>query len=194
MQTEPAPSNTEKTTLPGVLTESPVLVRGIEALKEWFELSNVSLLYDSMVDPFTGVGLLNKVVAKKNVAFIVFTSEGDIFGAFYTQPIPQGNRDTRTYALMFSFECHGRCETPRLFRPTSDLRGGIQLIFSDTDEYVFRLSVRFTGNITIANEHSPSSGNCMSFAFPEMEETTLTGKNSKEPFTCTRLIALQLSD
>ena len=193
MQTEPAtPQVDQPTSLPEILTGDPRVLKGIEELKARYEFTDVSLLYDSTVDPFTADGLLNKVVAKPHVAIVIFTSKGDIFGFFYIEPIQPGKRHGLVHVRAFSFECHGRCETPKFFSPNRDRCGGVQLIFSSDRDGIFTLSVRFSGSLTIANDHSRSFGNSLSTAFEDMPETLLTGKGSGEKFTCTRLVALKL--
>ena len=49
-----------------------------------FMASQRSAIFDSTVDEFTNSGLFNKVMGRGIIAFIGFTTDGDVFGGFYT--------------------------------------------------------------------------------------------------------------
>ena len=53
-------------------------------LMEWTGKSKVTLVYDSLVDEFSGSGLFDKIKGKENIAVVAFTTDGDVFGGFYT--------------------------------------------------------------------------------------------------------------
>ena len=76
----------------------------------------VGTVFGSTVDKFTDDGLFNKVKGKQNVALIVFTTDGDVFGGFYSVAVTTPGKyfnDPNMFA--FSFESHRRCMTPQRF-------------------------------------------------------------------------------
>ena len=198
---QPAESNAEQRTGgetthidASVLTETPALAKGIEALKAWRELPNVTLIYDSTVDPFTMEDLFQRVVDRPFVSYIAFTSDGDIFGVSLQRAVPPGVRQVQDgHLFVFSFESHGRCETPQMFRPPSDRIGGTYLTFSNNDNEFFHTHVRFRGGLAFGDERCATKSWGIADSFPGLEATTLTGKPDNERYTCTRLIAVQLS-
>ena len=178
-----------------VLTDTPALAKGIEALKEWRELPNVTLIYDSTVDPFTSEDLYRRIVNRPNVSYIAFTSEGDIFGVSLRSPLPSGVRQVQDWNIfVFSFESHGRCETPKMFRPEPNRMGMTFMTFMNDENEFFHTHVRMRGGLAFGNERCATKSWGMSQAFVGLEDTTLTGKGDNERYTCTRLIAVQLSE
>ena len=78
-----------KVSLPFVRTsftgkELEIMTKGVNALKHWTRLSEATLVYDSKADEFTDDGLFDKVKGKPNIALIGFTTDGDVFGGFYS--------------------------------------------------------------------------------------------------------------
>ena len=88
----------------------------INALREWTGKSSATIIYDSTVDEFTADGLFNKVKGKKDIAVIGFTTDGDVFGGFYSVAVTRQDRNVYDPNIfVFSFESHGRCTTPQRF-------------------------------------------------------------------------------
>ena len=88
----------------------------INALKEWTGKARATKIYDSTVDEFTGNGNFNKVKGMPNIALVGFTTDGDVFGGFYSVAVTE--QDEFLYdpnMFIFSFETHGRCNTPQKF-------------------------------------------------------------------------------
>ena len=56
----------------------------VDFLKEWTGKAIATIIYDSTADEFTDGGLFNKVKDKQNIAIIGFTTDGDVFGGFYS--------------------------------------------------------------------------------------------------------------
>ena len=82
----------------------------------WGRAHDVAVLFDSDVDEFTGRGFVQTVLHRPNVAVVGFTTEGDVFGGFYNVAVTEENwRFSDLNIFAFSFESHGRCETPRRF-------------------------------------------------------------------------------
>ena len=91
-------------------------VVGVNALKEWTGKERASIIFDSVVDEFTHHGLFNKVKGKANIVLIATTTEGDVFGGFYSVAVTEQDEDFYDPDMfVFSFESHGRCETPQMF-------------------------------------------------------------------------------
>ena len=168
------------------------MAKCVNALKEWTGKASATIVYDSTVDEFTHKGLFDKVQGKPNIAVIGFTTDDDVFGGFYSVAVTQQGEDIKDPNLfVFSFESHGRCDTPQRFVPfRNDL----------TKITFFRLSmlglVAFhggTGFLTLGNERSESSTWNLSSAFRGLDDNTLTSKRGYlSVHHCLRLIALQL--
>ena len=175
-----------------------VMAKGVEALKQWTGKTSATIVYDSRVDPFTDQGLFDKVQGKKNVAVVGFTTDGDVFGGFYSVAVTKQKsyfRDPNIFA--FSFESHGRCDTPQRFVVNEWLKENVFVEFYKDFMFGFvffgvNLSL---GGFFLGNEMSESYCSNLSDAFEGLENTTLTGKNSNvydQLHHCTRIVAFQL--
>ena len=170
----------------------------INALKEWTGKTRATVIYDSTVDEFTHDGLFDKVRGKRNIAIVGFTTDGDVFGGFYSVAVTKQRlcfRDPNIFA--FSFESHGRCETPQRFLVKEGLKEKAFMCFNKDDWSGFvDFWVDVLCNFCLGNERSKSCCANMSRAFEGLEGTTLTGKkgtNYRGLFHhCTRLVAIQL--
>ena len=171
----------------------------ISVLKEWTGTTAATILYDSTVDEFTHDGLFEMVKGKRNVATIGFTTDGDVFGGFYSVAVTeQGNKFCDPNTFVFSFESHGRCMTPQRFLVKEELKEYAHVWFWKNNENGFvQLWVDYAGGFFLGNERSGSFCMNMSRAFEGLEDTTLTGESGtfyEGPFHhCTRLVAVQLS-
>ena len=167
-------------------------------LKEWTGKTSATVVYDSKVDLFTHDGLFDAVKGRPNVAVIGFTTDGDVFGGFYSVAVTEQEEsfdDPNMFA--FSFESHGRCMTPQRFVVKDRLKEEAKVSFWKRDENGFvELGVNGEGGFCLGNEKSASFCCDMSCAFEGLENTTLTGQNctsDKGPFHhCTRLVAVRL--
>ena len=165
------------------------------ALKEWTGKTSAKVIYDSTVDEFTRDGLFNKVRGKPNVAVIATTTDGDVFGGFYSVAVTMQDwyfYDPNIFA--FSFESHGRCETPQRFVLKDERKAKANVKFSKNDPNGFvSFGVDCVGFFFLGNERLDTCCHDLSDAFERLEDTTLTGKTSwKKPHHCTRLVAVQL--
>ena len=172
----------------------------VQALKQWTVKSSATIIYDSTVDEFTDDGLFEKVKGKENIAIIGFTTDGDVFGGFYSVVVTRQEEwiyDPNIFA--FSFESHGRCMTPQRFVVKDGLKGKANLRFYKNCSYGF---VKFyvddvDARFFLGNESSNSFCRDMSKGFEGIQDTTLTGQSGdgwNPPYHhCTRLVAIQLS-
>ena len=170
----------------------------VNALKEWTGKSRATIVFDSTVDEFTHDGLFVKVKGKHDIALVGFTTDGDVFGGFYSVAVMEQERDgffwDRTI-FIFSFESRGRCATPQRF----DVKEGLNrkhVEFWKNDSYGFAMFwVDWTGGFWLGNESSNSFCSNMSRLFEGLEDTTLTGNANQSNGSyhhCTRLVAVQL--
>ena len=169
--------------------------RCVTALKEWTGKARATIIYDSTVDEFTDDGLFEKVKGKRNIALVGFTTDGDVFGGFYGVAVTkQGWWFKDPNLFVFSFESHGRCETPQRFAVKKGLENAY-VYFCRKDSYGFVLFL-VSGGFFLGNERSDSDCENMSLAFEGLEDTTLTGENSPNgegPFHhCARIVAIHL--
>ena len=56
----------------------------INALKAWTGKARTTIVCDSTTDEFTDDGLYTKLRGKRDIAIIGFTTDGDVFGGFYS--------------------------------------------------------------------------------------------------------------
>ena len=88
----------------------------VSALKEWTGKARATIIYDSTVDEFTHAGIFVKVKGKHDIALVGFTTDGDVFGGFYSIAVTEQEVDFFDPSIfVFSFESHGRCMTPQRF-------------------------------------------------------------------------------
>ena len=164
----------------------------------WTGKEKATIIYDITVDEFTHDGLFDKVQGKPNIAIVGFTTDGDVFGGYYSAAV----REQKQYSFdpnifVFSFESHGRCSTPQRFVVKERLKDKAYVFFYENSRYGFVwFGVDWAGNFRLGNERSDSFCCDMSRAFEGIEDTTLTGKNGtfdKGPYhRWTRLVAVQL--
>ena len=163
-------------------------------LKEWTGKTTASVLYDSTVDEFTDDGIFNNVKGKQNVAIIGFTTDGDVFGGFYSVAVMQQEQffyDPDMF--IFSFVSQGRCETPQKFSVKERTKQNACVKFYKNDSVM--PFVGFDGGagwFYLGNEKSHTLCYDMSDGFEGVEDTTLTGKPNGGKFTCCRLVAIEL--
>ena len=170
----------------------------VNALKEWTGKARAKVIFDSTVDEFTHHGLFNNVKGKRNIAVVGFTTDGDVFGGFYSVAVTeQGKRFFDPIIFAFSFESRGRCMTPQRFVLKEGLKEDAYVRFYFSDMAVFVVFwVDGSGGFYLGNERSASICYDISDAFEGLEDTTLTGKNGAwdqgQYHHCTRLVAIQL--
>ena len=170
----------------------------INALKEWTGKARASVVYDSTVDEFTAGGLFQKVKGNKNIAVVGFTTDGDVFGMFYSRAVTK--QDVRFFdptVFVFSFESHGRCKTPQRFVLKEGLKRDACVAFWKNDSSGFVvLWVGHECGFYLGNERSYSDCWDMSRAFDRLEDTALTGKSGHRVegrlHHCARLLAVLL--
>ena len=171
--------------------------RCVNALKEWTGKAKATIIYDSTVDEFTHDGLFTKVRGKPNIAVVGFTTDGDMFGGFYSVAVTKQKMFFHDLNIfVFSFESHGRCETPQRFNVKKRLKKKAYAHFRKNLSGGFvAFRVYGGGGFVLGNESSRSFCCDLSCGFEGLGDTTLTGKNSgyEGPFHhCTRLLAIQL--
>ena len=170
----------------------------VNALKEWTDKAIATIIYDSTVDEFTADGIFDKVKGKENVAIVGFTTDGDVFGVFYSVAVTEQGKDFDDRNIFaFSFESHGRCETPQRFVVKKGLKEMVNVYFFKTAPYGFvDFGVAGLGGFWLGNERSNSFCTDLSDGFAGIKDTTLTGQNGTYPdgpfHHCARLVAIQL--
>ena len=167
----------------------------INALKEWTGKSHVKVIYDSTVDECTDDGLFNKVKGKPNIAVIGFTTDGDVFGGFYSVAVTEQWRkfyDPNIFA--FSFESHGRCETPQRFVVKGWCRHNALVVFCRGDSWGWFVHIcGGPGEFGFGDERAFTFYEHMSESYEGIGDTTLTGKKDcSDDQHCIRIVAVQL--
>ena len=171
----------------------------VNALKEWTGKASATKIFDSTVDEFTHDGIFNKVKSKDNIAVIGFTTDGDVFGGFYSVAVTEQEKDFYDPDIFaFLFESHGRCETPQRFvlKEKRKEHAFVEFWKNNSDGFV-DFWVDDAGGFTLGNERSKSFCCDVSDVFEGIENTTLTGENNTNyhnpPYHhCARLVAIQL--
>ena len=95
----------------------------VKSLKEWTGKASATVLGGNNKDTFTRDGLFEKNKSKSNVALVVFTTDGDVFGGFYSVAVTeQWENSSDRDIFVFSFESHGRLETQQRFVVKEDMK------------------------------------------------------------------------
>ena len=152
------------------------------------------VVYDSKVDSLTPDGLFEKIKDKENIALVETTTDGDVFGGFYSRAVTVKGYDVYNPDMfVFSFESHGRCMTPQRFAVIKTKKAWANVgFFHDHGGVVcylldgagFSLGLRGVGSFC----------ENMSQTFEGLQDSTLTGKDGPGlTHRCKRLVAVQLS-
>ena len=166
----------------------------VSDLKEWTGKGSATIIFDSTVDEFTDQGLFDKVKGKANIAIVAFTSDGDMFGAFYTVAVTEQDEAVKDQNMfIFSFESRGRCETPQRFVVKTVVRNKklVKFFKNDSDGWFVGFGGCY-GFFDLGNEKSKTWCYNLSNGFEGIDDDTLTGKGNNENFTCTRVVAIRL--
>ena len=178
-------------------TRDQTMADCINALKEWTRKSTATVLFDSAVDEFTSRGLLDNIRGKPNIAVVGFTTDGDVFGGYFSVAVsPQWEEYRDPDIFAFSFESHGRCETPQRFLVRYSLmdKAFLRLARAETSDFRVEFYVPRRGGFRLGNDRTGSWCSNVALAFGSLGNTTLTGTNfTSNQFHCTRLLAVQLA-
>ena len=173
------------------------MTRCIDALKEWPGKQTATLIYDSTVDEYTDGALFHAVMNKPHIALIAFTTDGDVFGGFYSVAVTEAN--TKFFdpdIFLFSFESHGRCATPQRFVVQDDIRSAmsVMLYTNETSGWFLWFWNDYESGVCLGNERSETWCYELSSGFVGIEDDTLTG-NSEYPdlHRCCRIIAVHMT-
>ena len=172
-----------------------VLTNGINALKRWTDKASAVVIYDSAVDPFTQDGLFDKVKGKENVAVVASTTDGDVFGGFYSQPVTEQDKECDDPDMfIFSFLSHGRCKTPKRFVTKFHEYDDPFVLFWNKNRAGWFVDFGVGGLSCLSLGNVMSNTKCygLSDGFENIEDTTLTGKSGDERHFCARLVAIHL--
>ena len=193
-ETKAKPLEDETTNIDTHDTQDAITGDGVNALKEWTGKASATIVYDSTVDEFTDQGLFNKVRGKRNIALVVFTADGDVFGGFYNVAVTEQRKVFKGPDMfVFSFESRGRCETPQRFAVKKKVRIAKYVNFLKNNSYGSFINIGGGyGGFILGNEKSDTYCFDLSSGYVGVEGTTLTGKPNGERFTCTRLVAVRL--
>ena len=172
--------------------------KAIEALKRWTWKTHVEVVFDSEVDEFTGDTLVERILGKPNMAFIKFTTDGDVFGAYTSVGVKQKwitQHDPDIF--IFSFESHGRCMTPQRFFVNKENRDRAQFMFPSRGTRrgdFLRFEAHSCGScLMVGGDNSCTVCYSLSTGFDGIDDTTLAGVRVKShKHHCTRLVAVHL--
>ena len=130
---------------------------------------------------------------------MAFTTDGDVFGGFYSVAVTELEKDFYDPNIfVFSFESHGRCETPQRFGVKEGVKDKalVDFFWNYHNGFVC-FGVDHVGGFWLGSEKSSSYCFNLSDGFEGIQDTTLTGNNrtwGEGPYHhCTRLVAIQLS-
>ena len=175
-----------------------VMTKGVDALQEWTGKARATVVYDSTVDEFTHDGLFAKVKGKRNIAVVGLTTDGDVFGGFYSVAVTKQEKCFYDRTMfIFSFESRGRCVTPQRFAVGERLKSQAFVHFwkNNCNGFV-QFGVYGGTGFFLGNERIDSYCWKMSLAFEGLEDTTFSGEIANRgisPYHHNyRLVAVQL--
>ena len=100
--------------------------------------ATATIVFDSTFDKFTDDRQFDNVVGREDIAFVGFTTDGDVFGAFFIFAVTKQNIpffDPTMFGV--SFESNGRCETPQRFVVKESLKDEAYVQFRKDDNNLF---------------------------------------------------------
>ena len=165
-------------------------------LKTWTGKGACSIVFDSDVDRFIEASLFEHIRGRPNIAIIASTSDGDVFGGYYTVAVTEiweTFRDPNIF--IFSSESRGRCYTPQRFalKPGKRKRSAyVKFFWHSYDQWYVEFGAGGTDGLSLGDERSFTWCNNLAKCFVGIENTTLTGRNGKNyPHVCERILAVQ---
>ena len=172
----------------------------VNALKQWTGKASARTIYDSTVDEFTGSVFYDNVWGKENIAIVGITTDGDVFGGFYSRAVDKQGQDFFDRGIfVFSFESHGRCMTPQRFVLKEEYKKETFVNFyKNSNSGFINFFMLYGPSLFLGNEKSNSYCWTLSRAFEGLEDTTLTGNEDDhwdedgQCHHCSRLVAIQL--
>ena len=142
--------------------------------------STASVVFDSTVDDFSIVGLFQAVNGKPRIAIVTTTADWDVFCWFFGVAATEQNKEffSDQNMFVFLFEWHGRCTMPQRFAAKEEWKKFAYVRFcQNSSECGFvRFGVYRVGCFLLGDERSFSYCWDMFFAFEDLEDPTLTGK------------------
>ena len=180
-------------------TLNPVLdldrIKYTSTLKEWIGKATATIIFDSNVDDFTDECFFQAVKGKHNIAIIAATTDGDVFGGFYSVAVTEQDKYRYDPAIFaFSFESHGRCETPQQCVAKEERKENAYTFFFNKYENsngFVSFGVGYAAWFRLGNEKLCTWCWDLSKGFEGLEDTTLTGRD-RGSFSCCRIVATQL--
>ena len=108
----------------------------VGTLKTWTGKARATTVYDTNEDEFTMEAFNRHALRRKNIAVVVTTSEGDVFGFYTAGPVVK--QHVRAYdpeMFVFSLESHGRCMTPQRFFARANAKKDAFVEFCERVDY-----------------------------------------------------------
>ena len=174
--------------------EQETMAERVNTLKTWTGKARAAIIYDSKVDPFTDQDLFDRVKGKPNIALVVFTADGSVFGGFYTVAVTEQKKNFFDPDMfVFSFESHGRCKTPQRFAVKADVKSDKYVYFFNEPSHrkVVNIGGR-SGCVYVGTVKTDTYCVDLSRGFEGLEDSTLSGKLTYGQFVCARLVAVHL--
>ena len=165
----------------------------IKQLKEWSELNEVEVLFDSRIHSWekSTSEFGTKVKGKKNVAIIIEDMDGNIFGGYIVEEIGEQNVWVEDFnAFLFSIESNRRIPQPTKYPIKGDKAKHAFLIFDDDFEYLFQFGYGY--DIVVCKQNHSTNFNSgvneTSFGFQKIKNPLCSGKT----FVASRIVALEM--
>ena len=175
-----------------------VLQQCIRRLEGWTATKHGRVVYDSRVDPFTAHGLFTAVCQKPNIAIVGFTTEGDVFGGFYSVAVFDTClffHDPHLFA--FSFVRDGPTLTASKFTLKAVYEKNAFVFFLENSTNGFVYFHGGKGGFFLGGPKSDSYCQDMATTFEGLDEERFRvkpGSPTGPYYYCQMLVAVQFSD
>ena len=166
-------------------------IKQVKQLEEWTDLECSDVLFDSNIDNWSdNTSVLNeKIIGKKQLAFIIEDEDGEIFGYYFNTKIKDGSSDDQIAdykTFEFNLQSNGRLGKPMKFE-IKNPEGYIFGLHNKSNEYLIRL-----GDIHLNKENYKNHSHCFQyenyFNYHGIKNALCGNKN----FTPKRILVIQM--
>ncbi|KAL7712291.1 TLDc domain-containing protein [Entamoeba marina] len=162
-----------------------------DKLREWSKKQNCSVLFDSKIDGDGGNDvLLNKVINKRNLYFISFDNENNVFGGYVDTIINKTNSFiTDPNAFTFSLMRNNDKKNNKYEIKNNNQQYAFYLFSNKDDMYGFG-----GGNAIHVGKINNSNSYCTSYSFEYTgDQHPFVDKNYPTQFAMKRILVIQMS-
>ena len=165
-----------------------------EVLCRWTGKSAALPLYDSDVDEFTATAFCDALRGRPDVAVVGVTTEGDLCGAWFSEPVTACDEDIANPALFAFVFPTARHPSPRRYAARHPAKACVEVCRASPHGFI-NVWVSREGGFWLGNERSRAYCANLHWAFDGLGDESLTGRAKNlggSDHHCQRLVVVQM--